>query len=338
MEPPGESTGLRHHWDGRYERIGAAKVSWYEPEPTTSLELLQLIGAGRSTSLIDVGGGSSWLADALVHQGWRDMTVLDISPVAIGIAEARLGPSPVSWVVADLLRWWPRRRFDVWHDRAVFHFLTSEYDRELYRCRLAAAVPPGGHAIIATFAPDGPEQCSALPVQRYDAASLAAAAAPTFDLVDQRRHVHRTPAGKDQPFTWVVLRAPSQEGAALDEYLEQARGQIDRVSPGGLAQEMADGALVVDIRPADQRERDGDLPGAVLVDRNVLEWRTVWSSPHRLAEVTSPDRRIVLVCNEGYASSVAAATLRRLGMPRATDLAGGFQSWLRYGCAPAADG
>jgi rhodanese-related sulfurtransferase len=94
---------------------------------------------------------------------------------------------------------------------------------------------------------------------------------------------------------------------------------------------------VVDIRPANQRERDGALPDAVVVDRNVLEWRTVWDSPHRLAAVTSPDLRIVLVCNQGYASTVAAATLRRLGMTRATDLAGGFQSWLRHRADPAAD-
>jgi rhodanese-related sulfurtransferase len=330
MERSAEPTDLRHHWDGRYTRIGASKVSWYEPVPTMSLELLDALGADRRTSLIDVGGGSSSLVDALVERDWRDLTVLDVSPVAVGIAEGRLGPSPVSWVVADLLRWWPPRHYDIWHDRAVFHFLTAEYDRELYRCRLAAAVPPGGHAIIATFAPDGPEQCSALPAQRYDAASLAAAAAPGFELLQERRQVHRTPAGGEQPFTWVLLRAPDREGADLDAYLGQARDQIDQVPPARLAGEQADGAFIVDMRPVEQRDRDGAMPGAVVVDRNVLEWRTVWTSPHRLPEVTSPDLRIVLVCNQGYASSVAAATLRRLGMRRATDLAGGFQAWLAY--------
>jgi rhodanese-related sulfurtransferase len=330
MEPPVEAVDLRQHWDGRYTRIGATKVSWHEPVPAMSLELLARAGADHRSSLIDVGGGSSSLVDALVARRWRDLTVLDISPVAVGIAERRVGPSPVSWVIADLLGWWPQRHYDIWHDRAVFHFLTTEYERELYRCRLAAAVPSGGHAIIATFAPDGPEQCSALPVQRYDAASLAAAAAPGFAMLEERRQVHRTPAGGEQPFTWLLLQAPRQEGAALDAYLEQARDQIDRVPPSRLAAEQAAGAFVVDIRPVDQRERDGALPGAVVVDRNVLEWRTVWTSPHRLPEVTSPDLRIVLVCNQGYASTVAAATLRRLGMRRATDLAGGFQAWLAH--------
>jgi rhodanese-related sulfurtransferase len=330
MERPAEAVDLRRHWDGRYSRIGATKVSWHEPVPTMSLELLARAGRDHRTSLIDVGGGSSSLVDTLVARRWQDLTVLDVSPVAVGIAESRLGPSPVSWVVADLLRWWPRRHYDVWHDRAVFHFLTTEYQRELYRCRLAAAVRSGGHAIIATFAPDGPEQCSALPVQRYDAASLAAAAAPDFAVLEERRQVHRTPTGGAQPFTWLLLRAPQHEGAALDAYLEQAREQIDRVPPSRLAAEQAAGALVVDIRPVEQRERDGELPGAVVVDRNVLEWRTVWTSAHRLPEVASPDLRIVLVCNQGYASTVAAATLRRLGMPRATDLAGGYQAWLAH--------
>jgi rhodanese-related sulfurtransferase len=282
------------------------------------------------SSLIDVGGGSSALVDALVAQGWRDLSVLDVSPVAIGAAQARLGPSPVQWQVSDVLHWWPKRQYDIWHDRAVFHFLTDEHDRELYRCRLAAAVRPGGYAIVATFALDGPETCSALPVSRYDGPALAAAAAPSFARVAERRQVHRTPTGAEQPFTWVVLRAPDGEGEALDSYMAEAREQIDRVLPAGLAGEVAAGALVVDFRPVEQRDREGALPGAVVVDRNVLEWRTVWSSPHRLEQITGPGQRIILVCNEGYASSVAAATLRRLGMHRATDLAGGFQAWQRH--------
>jgi len=117
--------------------------------------------------------------------------------------------------------------------------------------------------------------------------------------------------------------------AAIDELLETARLALDRVQPADLASEIAAGALVVDTRPAEQRHRDGDLPGALVIDRNVLEWRLDPTSPDRIKEVTGPDRRIIIVCNQGYSSSLAAATLRRLGLERATDLAGGFQAWKR---------
>ena len=330
MAIPSRVPSLREHWDGRYAKIGATAVSWYEASPTVSRELLADLPVGPGSSLVDVGGGSSALVDALLADGWRDLTVMDISPVAVGIAEARVGPSPVQWIVDDALRWWPPRRYDVWHDRAVFHFLTSEEDRDEYRRRLAAAVRPGGYAVVGTFASDGPQSCSGLPVCRYDADALAAAVGPEFALVAQRRHVHRTPGEVEQPFTWVVLRAPAAQDETLQDYLAGAQAQIDRVPPAGLAAEVTAGALVVDIRPLEQRERDGALPGAVIVDRNVLEWRTVWASPHRIAEIDSPDQRIILVCNEGYASSIAAASLRRLGMHRATDLRGGFQEWLQH--------
>lgn len=117
--------------------------------------------------------------------------------------------------------------------------------------------------------------------------------------------------------------------AAIDELLETARLALDRVQPADLASEIAAGALVVDTRPAEQRYRDGDLPGAVVIDRNVLEWRLDPTSPHRINAMTSPDRRIIVVCDQGYSSSLAAATLRRLGLERATDLIGGFQAWKR---------
>jgi rhodanese-related sulfurtransferase len=117
------------------------------------------------------------------------------------------------------------------------------------------------------------------------------------------------------------------ERPAVDRLLERARERLDRVRPEDLDAEVARGALVVDVRPVEQRERDGELPGAVVVDRNVLEWRLDPTSPHRLDVVTSADQRIVLVCNEGYSSSLAAATLRELGLSRATDLVGGFQAW-----------
>jgi rhodanese-related sulfurtransferase len=118
------------------------------------------------------------------------------------------------------------------------------------------------------------------------------------------------------------------EESAIDAVLERARRGLDRVRPEDLGDEMACGAMVIDIRPVDQRQRDGDLPGAVVVDRNVLEWRLDPTSPHRLPEATDPDARIIIVCNEGYSSSLAAASLQDLGLTRATDLVGGFQAWL----------
>jgi rhodanese-related sulfurtransferase len=119
------------------------------------------------------------------------------------------------------------------------------------------------------------------------------------------------------------------ERRGIDELLAHARARLQRVEPSRLADEMRDGALVVDIRPVEQRARDGELPGAVVVDRNVLEWRLDPASPDRIAEATGYDRRVVLVCNEGFSSSLAAATLQDLGLARATDLAGGFQAWMR---------
>jgi rhodanese-related sulfurtransferase len=125
------------------------------------------------------------------------------------------------------------------------------------------------------------------------------------------------------------VEGPYAWASAVDALLAASRAGLDRVEPGDLAAELAAGALVVDTRPVEQRQRDGDLPGAVIVDRNVLEWRLDPTSPHRIPEATGPDLRVIVVCNQGYSSSLAAATLRRLGLLRATDLAGGFQAWLR---------
>ena len=126
----------------------------------------------------------------------------------------------------------------------------------------------------------------------------------------------------------MTLGTPVPDRSAVERLLERAREHLDRVQAQDLAAEVAQGGLVVDVRPVEQRQRDGELPGAVVVDRNVLEWRLDPTSPHRLSQVTSADQRIVLVCNEGYASSLAAATLRELGLSRATDLVGGYQAWL----------
>ena len=170
-------TSRRDHWDGVYTTRDEGGVSWFQPSPDASLALISRFGDPATSSLIDIGGGMSRLVDALVGSGNRDLAVLDLSSVALDAARRRLGAGAahVEWIVADVTQWRPQRAYDFWHDRAAFHFLTDEADRAAYVEALHEAVRPGGHAIIATFAPDGPERCSGLPVVRYDAETLAQA-------------------------------------------------------------------------------------------------------------------------------------------------------------------
>ena len=176
--------------------------------PSTSLELIRSIGATRHSAVVDIGGGASRLVDALVNEGYQAVTVLDLSESALAAAKARLGQAAagVTWIVADVIKWKPIQRFDVWHDRAAFHFLTDAADRSAYVKCLCEALRPGGDAIIATFALDGPEQCSGLPVIRYDAASLGEVLGDNFILVETRRHDHHTPMGSTQRFQFSVFR------------------------------------------------------------------------------------------------------------------------------------
>jgi 2-polyprenyl-3-methyl-5-hydroxy-6-metoxy-1,4-benzoquinol methylase len=203
--------GLEQHWERVYRTRRPDEVSWYEVEPAVSLRLVTSVSTGGP--VLDVGGGQSSLVDELLARGHTDVCVLDVSSAALDGVRVRLGAdaAAVRLVHADVLRWRPDRSYDVWHDRAVFHFLTDASDRELYRERLSAAVREGGHAIVATFATDGPDHCSGLPVSRYDAADLAAEMGSRFVLVHHERYLHRTPAGVVQPFTWVVLRRGAAE-------------------------------------------------------------------------------------------------------------------------------
>lgn len=203
-----QSDGGQAHWDNAYATKGEMGVSWFEDMPALSLDLVKQRGAIAQSSLIDIGGGASRLADALLNEGMRDITVLDLSTAALDAAKARLGPAAqhIEWIAADMTAWQPTRTYDVWHDRAAFHFLTEPDDRAAYVERLAAAVRPRGHAIIATFAMDGPERCSGLPVMRYDPVALAKVVGPAFQLVDQRSHTHATPWGSTQTFQFSVLR------------------------------------------------------------------------------------------------------------------------------------
>lgn len=194
------------HWNTAYTERGDT-VSWHQDQATTSLDLIASV-ARPGASIVDVGGGASTLVDGLLDRGHRDITVLDLSAVALDTARERLGPhgASVTWRAGDLLAWQPDRTYDVWHDRAVLHFLVDDADRARYAELAARAVAPGGHAIIGTFAPDGPEQCSGLPVRRHSAEDLAALLAGAFEPVRSEREEHRTPSGNVQPFSWLVAR------------------------------------------------------------------------------------------------------------------------------------
>jgi len=199
----------QNHWQNVYTTKGENEVSWFQENPAPSLELFSLIGATRRAAIIDIGGGASRLVDTLLAQGYEDVTVLDLSEAALAAARARLVPQgmQVEWIAADVTEWEPNKLYDVWHDRAAFHFLTNATDQTAYIDRLRQALRPGGHAIIATFALDGPEKCSGLPVARHDADSLGAVLGPAFTLVDTRRHNHLTPWNATQRFQFSVFRA-----------------------------------------------------------------------------------------------------------------------------------
>jgi 2-polyprenyl-3-methyl-5-hydroxy-6-metoxy-1,4-benzoquinol methylase len=196
------------HWENVYRSKGEREVSWFQETPSLSLELIRSAGATGRSPIVDIGGGASRLVDALVDEGYKAVTVLDLSESALAAAKARLGQAAtrVTWIVADVVGWQPRQRYDVWHDRAAFHFLTDAVDRSAYVACLHAALRPGGHAILATFALDGPERCSGLPVVRYDSASLGEVLGGAFSLIETRRHDHDTPMGSTQRFQFSVFR------------------------------------------------------------------------------------------------------------------------------------
>ncbi len=197
-------------WDRTYEERGATGVSWYEPTPRTSLEILAELDVALDAPVIDIGGGASGLADELVALGYTDVTVLDVSEVALGAARERSGMT-VTWLHQDVLTWRPERAYGLWHDRAVLHFFTEEPERRAYRRTLDAAVAPGGYVVLATFAPDGPTRCSGLPVRRYSPADLGAFLGDEYTAVMERRHDHVTPRGAVQPFTWGAFRRREAE-------------------------------------------------------------------------------------------------------------------------------
>ncbi len=201
-------SGRSTHWDNVYATKGEAEVSWFQDSPTISLEMIRAANPDHGAAIIDIGGGASRLVDALLQDGYRDVAVLDLSANALDAAKKRIGGagSIVDWIVADATTWQPAKAYDVWHDRAAFHFLTEPRDRAAYVERLRAALTPGGQVIIGTFAPDGPEKCSGLPVQRHDSASLAAELGPGFELVETRSETHHTPWDSTQAFQFSRFR------------------------------------------------------------------------------------------------------------------------------------
>jgi SAM-dependent methyltransferase len=196
------------HWEGVYTAKGEKEVSWYQDNPAPSLDLIALTAASRGTLIVDVGGGASRLIDHLLARHFERLTVLDLSSAALEAAKVRLGEDAkkVRWEVADVTKWSPPASYDVWHDRAAFHFLTDPADQAAYAERVRRAVKPGGHVIIGTFALDGPEKCSGLPIVRHDAASLSAILGQDFKLIDERRHDHVTPWGAVQRFQFSTFR------------------------------------------------------------------------------------------------------------------------------------
>jgi SAM-dependent methyltransferase len=196
------------HWDRVHADRRDTDTSWYEPLPRQSLAMLDQLGVGPDQSAIDVGAGTSRLVDALLARGHADVTALDLSAAALQRSMQRLGrrATEVSWVVADVVTWQPTRRFDVWHDRAVFHFFTDPAQQAGYARALRSAVPVGAAVVVAAFADDGPIHCSGLPVARYNPNSLAAALGVHLDVIAAHRVEHQTPWETVQPFTWIAGR------------------------------------------------------------------------------------------------------------------------------------
>jgi len=200
--------GSRSHWEDVYTAKRDTAVSWYQPHSVRSLEFIERASPDRRASVIDVGGGASTLVDDLIGRGFTDLSVLDIAEAPLERSKARLGKAAaeVTWIVGDITDWTPPRTWDIWHDRAVFHFLTERAHQDAYIAALTAATRPGATAIFATFALDGPETCSGLPVQRYSPETLARRLGPAFSLTGQASETHKTPSGSEQRFSYAVLR------------------------------------------------------------------------------------------------------------------------------------
>lgn len=199
----------KQHWDHVYATRAANEVSWFQEHAALSLKLIRDAGVPASASIIDVGGGASTLVDDLLAAGYGNVSVLDLSAAALAAVRSRLGSraAAVRWMEANVLEFdFAQHAYDVWHDRAVFHFLTNEEDRHAYVRAVLLAVKPGGLVIVATFAEDGPTQCSGLPVMRYSADELHAEFGEPFQLLGHEQESHHTPTGEEQKFVYCFCR------------------------------------------------------------------------------------------------------------------------------------
>lgn len=204
----------REHWQGIYRTKAPTEVSWYQPEARLSVELIRRVAPDLGAPIIDVGGGASTLVDGLLDEGYRAVTVLDLAPAALERARSRLAgrAALARWVAADVLDApLPAEHYAVWHDRAVFHFLTDASDRARYVAQVRRAVRKGGHVIVASFGPDGPERCSGLDVVRYTPDAMHAEFGAEFRLLDSAREEHRTPWGATQAFVYCLCRVEAAE-------------------------------------------------------------------------------------------------------------------------------
>lgn len=199
----------KDHWQQVYSSRAVDALSWYQVHAERSLQLIEATGLGHEAAIIDVGGGASTLVDDLLARGYRNISVLDLAEAALAASRQRLSAraASVTWLQADITRAeLPEQAYDLWHDRAVFHFLTGVEQRRAYLDAALRAIRPAGHLIVASFAEDGPQQCSGLPVQRYSAGELEAAFGPAFECLARHRELHRTPLGGVQAFNYVCLR------------------------------------------------------------------------------------------------------------------------------------
>jgi SAM-dependent methyltransferase len=206
------------YWDRVYSSKGEQAVSWYQRHALSSLELIRRAALGEDAAIIDVGGGAATLVDDLLAEGYTDLTVLDVSAVALAKARRRLGrlATRVKWIEADITRCeLGEKAYDLWHDRAVFHFLTEARERAAYVASLRRAVKQGGYVIIAGFGERGPTRCSGLPVMRYDATALHQQLGRSFQLIEQLSEQHHTPDGKEQHFVYLLCRLVNQAQADI---------------------------------------------------------------------------------------------------------------------------
>ena len=196
------------HWEKVYQSKDSTEVSWYQEYPDQSMRMIEKVVASKADSIIDVGGGASVLIDSLLQKEYSRLAVLDISAAALKCAQQRLceRAEKIEWIVADVTAFEPLHRFSLWHDRAVFHFLTAEADRKKYLAVLRKALEPDAHLVIATFAEDGPEMCSGLPVERYDSEKIVSTLGEEFELLEQQVETHTTPSGMEQKFNYFLLR------------------------------------------------------------------------------------------------------------------------------------